>query len=264
MIQDVERTTGKPVVLRAERGLEGRAHATYSASDPDQSRHLILYQPGFEAYLNHLVPHELGHVQLFAAARPPERLLPHVGATERRVSRTVIDQGLSPLTRRLVGDGKESNGLFDLWSDGVTSQLGNYPQDILIERTIFEHRPGLRSSQRESLALLAKEAHAGLDARVLLLTPRVVAVASHSMNYALLKSCARFLQEPWMVRPYRGTLYERMGEELLGALAEQRPADLSGCIAVSRDWAGRLGVAEWFFWGLAHQPERRAGHFWEE
>ncbi len=263
MIDEVERTTGKPVVLRPEPGLAGKAHAAYAASDLDQSRHLVLYDPAFETYLNHLVPHELGHVQLFATAERDDRLLPHLGQAERLASRTALGSQLSNLTRSLLESEGDANALLDLWSDGAVMQVANYPQDILIERMIFENHPRLRSSQRASLTLIARESHAGLNARVLALTPRSVSLASHAMNYALLKSVSSYLGEPWMVRPYRGTSFERIGEELLDLFAARSSDELTSCTAVSREWSQHLGIVRWFSWGPAQSDDRTSRHLWE-
>ena len=233
MIKDVEATTGKPVVLRPEPALAGRAYAAYAASDEDRSRYLVLYEPSAEPYLDHLIPHELGHVLLLEDAPEGDRLLAHIGHTERLASRNALSGELSSLTRGLLNnDPRGTDELLDLWSDGVVTQAASYPQDILIERMLYERYPQLRESQRESLDRQAREAQDGLDARLIAFTPKTVSVASLSMSYALLKSLA-YLQEPWMTRPFRGTLSERVGEELLDMFRQHNPQSLQDCIAVT-------------------------------
>jgi len=263
VIEDVERTTGKPVVLRPELGLRGKAHASYAASDPDESRHLILYDPEFASSINHLVPHELGHVSLFAYAGNRDRLLPHIGPEQRRLSRTTLRREVPRHALDVLKSETETDAFLDLWSDGLVMQVYNYPQDILIERSVFESHPALRSSQRGSIAQLAQEAHDGLTARAITLTPRTVTLAAQSMNYALLKSCSGYLGAPWMVRPYRNTSMERTGEELLDLLRASAPENLGDCLDVTGVWSRRLGVDGWFRLDRARSSREQTRSFWE-
>lgn len=263
MIQSVEGQTGRPVLLRPEPGLAGKAHAAYAASDPDERRHLVLYDPEYADYLNHLLPHELGHVQLFTGAESDDRLLPHIDGETRAQARRVLLAELPASARPLLRSTLDLTEILDLWSSGVIVQASNYPQDILIERMIFNEHPDLRASQRQSLARMAQESHDGLDSRIMMVTPKTVSVASQAMNYALLKSCARFLGEPWMVRPYRRTTFEHVGEELLDIFNAVQPEDLGGSIEVSRRWNEHLGIDSWFRWAPARGTGSQPRAFWE-
>ena len=77
-------------------------------------------------------------------------------------------------------------------------------------------------------------------------TPARVLKAANGMNFALLRTVSRFLGEPWMLRPYRRTPYERIGRDLLDIYEARQPADLPGFTDVSLRWAELLDVGDWF------------------
>ena len=101
MLADVESRTGKPVELRPEPQLDGRARGTYAVSDPDRSRHLLLYDPAKIDLLDHIVPHELGHVEMFESADPAGRLVPVVVEQDRQLARKNLLRELVA-TRRVL------------------------------------------------------------------------------------------------------------------------------------------------------------------
>lgn len=66
-----------------------------------------------------------------------------------------------------------------------------------------------------------------------------------------------------MIRPYRGTVYERTGEELLDIFDAVEPQGLKGASEVSERWAERLGIDGWFGWTPARGSGAGSRPFWE-
>ena len=260
MLADVESRTGKPVELRPEPQLDGRARGTYAVSDPDRSRHLLLYDPAKIDLLDHIVPHELGHVEMFESADPAGRLVPVVVEQDRQLARKNLLRELVA-TRRVLPSTSVSP-VTDLWIDGTVGQLANFPADIAIEQDLWRLHPELRGAQRRALELTAVEGHEALQPQVVEYTPETVLTAVNSMNYAFLKSVSRFLGQPWMVRPYEKTPYKAVGEDLLSMFAAGQPATLAGGISISADWAARLGVKEWVRWMRVDRVAPNAGRLW--
>lgn len=258
----VEAETGTPVVVRQEPGLHGKASGAYVASDPDPSRHLIVYDPAQSRYLNHIIPHELGHLKQHVAAAPEQRMVATMSAAHRARARERLFMRL-PLATLRAFPADVLDEVADLWSGGLVTQLASFPADIRIERAIWVEHPPLRAIQREALELQARAAHEALDARVAAVTPGFVFEGTNAMNYALLKSVARMLQQPWMVRPYRGSIHERAGEDLLDLFNATAPHDLPTCLEVSNAWAERLGVADWYLFVPARASNPNARRLWQ-
>ncbi len=261
MIAKVEADTGRVVVLRPEPGLHGKARGAYVASDPDRSRHLVVYDPAAMEFINHIVPHEIGHIRQYESAAIGERPVIRLGPEERAAAFPVLAAELPLLARRAIHDDSLPE-VFEAWMTGLGSQLASFPADILIERALWDEHPPLRASQRAALEDSASAALGALQGQVALLTPRSVAIACNAMNYAFLREVGRFLQAPWMVRPYRGTVYESEGEVLLDLFRGRSPSDLSGCREVTDAWARRLGLAEWFHWGDASDTNDAIRRLW--
>jgi hypothetical protein len=245
MLAQVEADTGRPVVLRPEPGLQGKARGAYVASDPDPSRHLIVYDPGDTVNFDHLVAHELGHLTQHFSVGPSERRVAITSQVQREQAReTLLRQVPFGALRRLPPEALAEAA--NLWSSGLITQLASFPADIVIERAIWADHRALRGAQRNALAAQATAAHEALGPTVAAITPTIVLEATNAMNYALLRPVSQFLREPWMVRPYRETEYEELGEELLELFQEVAPTDLASCLEVSDAWAGHLGLAGWY------------------
>ena len=114
VISEIEGETGRKIDIQASRAIRDRARAVYVVSDPDPTRHLIIYDPRFERHLNHLVAHECGHIVRFASATPKDQTL----AKTTAASRARAAQQLLPNLRHLVDSGLPEGALSDLLEAG--------------------------------------------------------------------------------------------------------------------------------------------------
>src|SRR5512135_3536810 len=73
LLAHVERETGRFVLLRPEPRVATKGRAVYAVSDRNPERHLVLYDPAQERFLDHLAAHECGHILHFTQAAPHER-----------------------------------------------------------------------------------------------------------------------------------------------------------------------------------------------
>ena len=202
LLRQIEEETGRPVEIRPDNRIRDRARAVYAATDPDRSRHLILYDPNLETHLNHLVAHEGGHIRRLAAADPAEKTVATLTITRR--ARAI--RRLLPELHALAEQGIPPEALKELtsiWLSGTISQLTDTPSDIRIERWIHDELPGICKEQEASLEDQLLTAALGLRPVVVAFTPRSVWQASTAMNYALAKSCAETLGRRDFVRPGR-------------------------------------------------------------
>lgn len=246
LLADTERLTGRPVEIRPDPAVASRGRAIYVVSDPDRTRDLVLFDPDHTRFLDHLVAHECGHIRHFSEAQADERTVP-VLTEERRVAAT---RRLLPDIADLLGRGipeRALPGMLSLWISGTVSQLSDTPADIEIEHHVWEKYPGLHAAQRTSLVDQVRALHQVADSRLLMITPPGLWMASNAMNYTLVKSVSELLKEPWMMRPYRNTQVEVIGDELLAA-ATPTADGLAGFRRVTDAWADRLGLTGWYEW----------------
>ena len=262
VISEIEHETGRKIDIQASRAIRDRARAVYVVSDPDPTRHLIIYDPRFERYLNHLVAHECGHIVRFASATPKDQTL----AKTTAASRARAAQQLLPNLRRLVDSGLPEGALSDLlpiWLGGTITQLADTPSDIHIERWIWERLEEIRDAQEASLLSQMKANAASMRAVVAAFTPELVWTASNAMNYVSAKAYARLLDRPELVRPYRRTAIEKLGEELFEMFKEAPGDGLAADRQVSDRWAEGLGLSDWFEWTTLNLVSPEVRHAWQ-
>jgi hypothetical protein len=246
LLADTERLSGRPIEIRPDPAVSSRGRAIYVVSDPDKSRDLVLYDPEYERFLSHLAAHETGHIRHFSQAPEQERTVP-VLTEERRIAATRwLLPDLADLLARGIPE-RALPGMLSLWLSGTVAQLSDTPADIEIERYVWENYPALHAAQRASLTDQVRTLHKVADTRLLAVTPPSIWLASNSLNFALVKSVAGFLKEPWMLRAYRHSQAEMLGEELSDAMATGA-AGLAGFRQVTDEWANRLGFRGWYEW----------------
>ncbi len=261
LLEEIRRCTGVPVEVRADPSVRGHGRAVYAATDIDTSRHLILYDPKFESFLDHLGGHECGHLVRFACASSVDRVVP-VLTSDKRYELTLQ---LLPEIERLIRAGLPEGAVAEvlpIWLGGTVAQLQNTPADIHIERWLHREFPGLRAVQERSIASMAREYHQVLQPQVERCTPRLLWEASNAMNYAYLKSMADLMERPDFVRPYLRTQAASIGRELLEVLDGSADIGLAGDRLMSDRWAERLRLRGWLNWTLVDRLPVEARRIW--
>jgi hypothetical protein len=161
----------------------------------------------------------------------------------RRATTEQLLPELVSLLRRGVPESALAD-MLGIWLSGTVAQLSDTPPDIDIETTIWNNEPSLRPVTRASLAAQVGTLHQVMGRAVEHITPPSIWLASNAMNYALVRRVSGFLGEPWMLRPYRRTDAERLGEELLDMVPTDPPTELSGFRNISEAWAEHLGFGQ--------------------
>ncbi len=262
ILQEIEVQTRRPVEIRAEPRVRGKGRAIYAATDPDPTRHLILYDPNEERHLDHLVAHECGHIRRFTEARPKDRCVPIVTPA----SRAAAARQLLPSISRLIESGVPAGAaaeMISVWVGGTVSQLAATPSDVRIEERLWQDYPGLRDKQRASLTHQVEMGRLGLRPVVAAFTPETVWRASNAMNYVLACAAVRLCDTPELLAPYRRSEVQRLGHVLLDVLDARPDTGLAGDRAISDVWADRLLIWGWFEWRRLDQLPAGARRSWE-
>jgi hypothetical protein len=247
LLDEIEEATARPVVIRADARVRERGRSVYVASDPDLTRHLILYDPAQERHLDHLVAHECGHISRLASVDPCERVAPVLTEARRAGAAFELLPELSRIVQAGIPEGLISE-LLTIWLGGTIVRVASTPADVHIETHIYESMPELRERQAESLTERVQTAILALRPIVAGFTPEPVWHASNAMNYALAKAAGRLLHKPEILRLYRHTTAEKLGSELLNVLDRSSDTGLVGDVEMSDVWAEMLGVRDWYEW----------------
>src|SRR3990172_11190295 len=149
LVSEIERQSGRPIEIRADPAIGGRGRAMYAVTDPDLTRHLILYDPAEARHLDHLVAHECGHIKRFAESRPEARAVPLVTAGHRASAARQLLPELSRLVKSGIPEGAIAD-ILPLWTGGIVAQIADTPSDVWIERWLWRENPILRARQAES------------------------------------------------------------------------------------------------------------------
>jgi hypothetical protein len=262
LIDEIQRATGLPVEIRADSTIRGHGRAVYAASDPDTSRHLILYDPQFDGFIDHLVAHECGHLVRYACASPAERVVPVLTRDQRRT----LTQQILPDIEDLIDRGLPERAVAEvlpIWLGGTIAQLQNTPADIHIERWLHREFPGLRRTQTRSVESMAREYHLVLRPEVRSCTPRALWEASNAMNYAYLKALGVVMGREDLVQPYRGSRAESAGAALLRMLDAVPDTGFQGDRSLSDRWAQQLALEGLLNWTRVDRLPEAARHLWE-
>jgi hypothetical protein len=247
LLHQIEEDTARPVVIRADARVRERGRAVYVASDPDPTRHLILYDPAQERHLDHLVAHECGHTSRLAEADPSERVVPVLTEARRAGAAFELLPELSRIVQFGVPEGLISE-MLTIWLGGTIVQVANTPADIHIETNIYESMPELRRRQAESLVEQLNTVARAMRPVVAGFTPEPVWQASNAMNCAFAKALSRLLDKPELIQPYRHTSAEKLAAELLAIDDAHPDSGLTGDVAAADLWAEMLGVRDWYEW----------------
>ncbi len=262
LLRDVEERTRRPVEVRPDAAVRERGRAIYVVTDPDRSRHLVLYDPRHEPFVDHLVAHECGHIVRFADAKAEDQRVPVMSRERRAIAIRQLRPELTGLLRAGLPEGA-LHEVLPIWLSGTIAQISDTPSDIRIERWLWSEYPGLREAQRASLVDQVRTLHLVLRRPVEEVTPRSLWVASNAMNYALVSAVSEFLDRPDLLRPYQVSPSRRLGEELLAMVDATPDGGLATDRELSGRWAERLGFRHWPEWRALDALPAGFRHAWE-
>lgn len=245
--QLARRLTGREPTVSRVASLPGDSRAMLARPTGPHKPFEIRYARGQERHLPHLIAHEVGHIVRLYQVPESERLMP---ALTREVRQRAAEQ-LAPHLVELMRLGLPEESLpeiFDVWLQGVGTQLANFPADLRIEAWIHDRFPGLRRIQERSLVEEVFRAYPSLQPQVARFTPARVYWPTMAMNAAQAYQVAQLYHRPELMEPFERSGFADVGGYLANLALE--PADeghRSDMAAVNR-WAQELRLTGWFDW----------------
>ena len=205
-------------------------------------RHIIHYRPTDMLVLNHSIAHECGHILRMSSVTEEQRRVP---ITNRYTTAEAMIH-IMPEAERIAA-GLAGPQFLNMLYEGLIRQLTNLPSDIAIERWLCLDYPALHDAQNAALRWQLREAEAGLDRRVRVMTPRLIYESCNTMNYTFFLLVGETLGVSLLGR-YADSPYQDGGLRL-AALTRSRPLDAYlDELAMIAAWAEHLGLSRWYEW----------------
>ncbi|MBC5992426.1 tetratricopeptide repeat protein [Pontibacter cellulosilyticus] len=152
------------------------------AENYNRDRHIIRYKPSYSA-VQHLIMHELVHLDLVAQARKEQK---NQLFTSGPSHSTAFNKAMDKDVKRLRKEGIPEDSVMQFLSsifNGLNLQVYNTPIDLFIEDYLYSTYKELRPYQFLSLMRIVQEGvNATTDKRIASLAPRLVLSASKVYN----------------------------------------------------------------------------------
>lgn len=234
IIEEVERVTNRPVVVKEDADLSVLAHVRIARGD--DAMHLLRYKPGGETPPDYYIVYQCGHVLRLYAAPPDKRFDIAVGPEGRqKMAEQMLDSRIPP----------EARNMGEMLLGGLVTQLRSIPVGFRIEDWILKDYPELADLQkRAALAQLTQ----GLEAIKIAASgmfPRKVGAASVCMNAAFAAYWGRKWSDPAMTLPYKAAGQLESGMKLL-TIYDRTPDDPALDAQLVHDWAFELKLKGWY------------------
>ena len=234
--------TGRPIFAEPDESLTTDGTWTYKGD-----HHLVRYHPRWSEHLNHTIAHEAGHIfRLWPEDKERFYLPASTRTTRSRASQDLRHDYMELARRGLPIEAIRATA--DFVYRGAVQQVTNVAIDIRIEGWIRQEYPGLREVQRSALEQDVRERYAALHPIIRETNPLRIYRANQVLNAAWTESVRLLLDEPELVRPYRGTRYRTLAKRLLRHLRDQPDRGASGDRDEVDHWAGELGMSGWYVW----------------
>ena len=143
--------------------------ASIKMARKNMASHLLYYREDKGNILDHLIAHECGHIYRMSNVPFEERKIPATNNDNRRLALSQIEGDRIRLSRIIPVE--QFDQLFNMWFNGIIQQITNIPEDMRIEKWIFDNYPDLRKSQVVSIDLQMKEAVQVLSKRIENISP---------------------------------------------------------------------------------------------
>jgi len=156
------------------------------AENYNRPKHIVRYKESYPA-VDHLIMHELGHLDLVNEARKKKVNQLFVSTEENKKSFIKsLGQSIKYLNKQGYSEKIISNVINDLF-DGLNRQIFNTPIDLFIENKLYNDFPELRPIQFISLFNIIQEGiKAVTDKEIVRLAPK--SVLSYSKIYNIVTS----------------------------------------------------------------------------
>ncbi len=242
IIEEVKDKTGKDIIIRKSSSLNTYAIAKTARSS--MPSHIIDYNPVHSNILNYIIAHECGHMIRIYEEKNENRLMPYSDGGTMGKAVIDIENNIKisyPLETR--------KKLYPLWVHEIITQLTGMPEDVRIEKWIFDNYPELRQSQQDTLVKQSNDIQGVTRHEIKEMTPEFLYNGSGIINLFYIKSINNIIGPAALKTLKKAGFYEK-GIELYSGITEimKKENSLANSIEITNYLAKNLGFEEWFKW----------------
>jgi len=179
--QKLESLSGRRIKIAANESVSSSARLEL-AENYNRGEHVIRYKPNY-APVNHLIMHELTHLEYIIQARQASRNELFIS---NKGHQRDFEKSLKKHTKKMQKKGFDDNTISKFYTDifnGLNLQMFNTPIDLFIENDLYVKYPDLQPIQFLSLIELLKQGiKATTDQRIISIAPDSVLSKSKILN----------------------------------------------------------------------------------
>ena len=240
ILENIKRITGKSVKFIHKPDMMN-AYGQLKVARKNMPEHLVYYR--LEEGINWTVVHECGHIIRLFGAHIEDRKIPMSSLENRVAGAKQLSNEILTLAKFIPDE--DVLEYFNLWFLGVIEWLTSMPQDVQIEKWIYDNYVEIRNEQRILLDRIMMEGALCLNKQM---TPEIVYETMVCLNYAFAVCIDSILGTDY-TNPY-DAVYDRFGECALGIvnIVLQEDKGYKQDIENIDKIAELLGIRSWYSW----------------
>lgn len=241
IIKEVKEISGKEIIFRENHSIN--TYAVVKIARTKMLNHIIYYKPVHNDIINYIIAHECGHI-IRTFQEKTNRVIPYPDEETMKIAMEDIEKNSKA---QYPDDIKKT--LYKLWINGIVSQLTNVPEDIRIEKWIFNNYPEIRKSQKEALEKQSNDILGAIEPRIKEMTPDFLYNGSGVINYYYLMSINDIFKSN-ALNVMETTSFFHQAEKIFAEIKKtmEEKNSLSGSIRIVNYLAENLGFSNWFKW----------------
>ena len=241
IIKQVEEVTKKQVRIETNNALP--VFAKVKIARKSMPHHLILYQEKYGEHINHIIAHECGHILRIFSVAEEQRKIPITNAETEQNAYKYIWGNESKLDRTPF-----NRNSFEIFYEGLIQQLTSLPQDIYIEKWMYNNYPELRNLQREMVQRQTDQSLQCLSDEIRKRTPDIFYTASNVMNYAFLRIIGNIIGVNFIKKYSVAMDIVNAGKKLSSITEASNTNNYQDDIELINQWAIFFNIRDWYTW----------------
>lgn len=241
IIKQVKEISKKNIVFRENNSLNTYAIAKIARSRMPE--HIIYYRSDHKGILNYIIAHECGHI-IRICNEKRRKLMPYSdSATTKKAISDIEKNSKNEYPEEIKAK------IYPMLINGIITQLTSIPEDIRIEKWIYNNYPEIKSFQKDALIKQCKDISATITEKTRALVPEILYKGSGVINYLYLKSLEDIIPSDTLKEMNNKNFYQtaiNIYNEVIKIM--DREDSLSNSIDISDHISSLLGFEGWYKW----------------
>ena len=189
-IKYIENLTGKPVDIVIVKKIKNGSDGLTKIARPSMEKTIIYVKESVMKFINHLILHECGHIRRIFSVEENERV--NLSTTLDTYTWSKLNKVFKEIARIGIPENNIPK-VFNMYINGITSQVFNTIPDIRIENRIYEEYEQNRAEQKAYLNYLLKVTEEVLSEKATKHSPETILEISLALNFLLLDKLKKII-----------------------------------------------------------------------